>query len=255
MNLRALKSLFLFCCIKVCCGTSCVNYQSGKLRSSRVACNAQTADGYYWKITDRIGEYGFYGFCSSKSYPKCDSTTVGETGKTYSWLGDPQTNAWDPISTDYCRGQNAGGTCGCPVDGPTYSCSSSDSAFCGKFLAVCTKIPGSDSPSLPPSLLPTTVTPTLIRVPSRVPTTPTVVPTITLLPSFVSSSSPIQPTAVPTTITPTLTRVPSRVPTTPTVIPTMTRLPSFLLSSSPVQPTAVPTVSSVLSCAVYQTAS
>jgi hypothetical protein len=199
MKLLTLRSLLLICCIKVCCGISCVNYQTGKLRSSRVACNTQTADGYYWKITDRVGEYGFYGFCSSKSYPKCDSTTVGTAGNTYSWLGDPQTDAWYPISTDYCRGQNAGGTCGCPVDGPTYSCSSSDSAFCGKFLAICTKIPdgASDSPSLPPSLVPTTITPTLTRVPSRVPTTPTVIPTITRLPSFLSSSSPIQPTALP----------------------------------------------------------
>jgi hypothetical protein len=134
---------------------SCETFQSinGWTKPSRIACNVNTASGYYWKVTLKVGEYGTSGFCSSGVYPGCNSTAIGTSGQTYSWKDWDV--PWFEVSTNWCR-RPSGGGCGCPADGPISSCPSDDiTVFCGRYSAVCTAIPASAViPSSQPSRQP-----------------------------------------------------------------------------------------------------
>jgi nitrogen fixation-related uncharacterized protein len=169
---------------------SCETFRSinGWTKSNRIACNVNTASGYYWKVTLKVDEYGLWGFCSSGNYPVCNSSTVGLLGQTYAWKDWDV--PWFEISTNWCRRSEPNGTvCGCPADGPISYCPSDDiTIFCGRYRAVCTAIPASAViPSSQPSSQP-------ISRPSRQPSIqPTSKPTRqpTSQPSF-------QPTCQPT---------------------------------------------------------
>jgi hypothetical protein len=134
---------------------SCETFRSinGWTKPSRIACNVNTASGYYWKVTLKVGEYGTSGFCSSGVYPGCNSTAIGTSGQTYSWKDWDV--PWFEVSTNWCR-RPSGGGCGCPADGPISSCPSDDiTVFCGRYSAVCTAIPASAViPSSQPSRQP-----------------------------------------------------------------------------------------------------
>lgn len=60
---------------------TCSSYQSSSTGGFNVACNINTAAGYYWAVGQKVGEYGTYGLQSTENYPHCNATTVGKTAR------------------------------------------------------------------------------------------------------------------------------------------------------------------------------
>ena len=111
----------------------------GILEPWTVACNGNTAPSYYWKVTSKLREYGFYGLGHSTVEPTCDVTRVGSTAMTGSWRAE--TSGWSGVYEQYCWGNSPDGKVNLNADcsyseGKSFSCKD---PHCGIYLATCTR--------------------------------------------------------------------------------------------------------------------
>ena len=104
-----------------------------------VACNKNTAKGYYWQVTKKIDEYGYWGLIHNGVEPRCDSNNIGIQAETASWKAISDNAGFWPVYSDWCKTEankpnqtlnpkcstNRGRPIGC------------DSNHCGIYMATC----------------------------------------------------------------------------------------------------------------------
>jgi hypothetical protein len=126
---------------------SCKEYRQLKGNEWAVACNQNTADGYYWQVDKWAAPYGYFSLVPVDGYPSCRSIAdIDTVGNTAAWKETSAAEGFWVVARDYCRPfdpTEGKGQCTAnyqsdrlipPADreGPAHS---------GKYRAVCKRIP------------------------------------------------------------------------------------------------------------------
>ena len=105
----------------------------------KIACNANTAAGYYWEVLNWAGPYGFYGLVPIGGDPLCISEKdIGTVAHTAAWRDTTPAEGYWPVAGDFCRPKSDKSSACAPLDqGSILSMSSTPHT--GKYRVICRK--------------------------------------------------------------------------------------------------------------------